>query len=184
MALTTLQSINAEIRQLEAQKKLVAQRDAEMPKALEVLQRFAKVLTPVQRRKIAKIIGETIDTTPARTRGAAKKGRKRAKVAPKFRLPTGEPWTGRGRPPVAFVAWEHSAEGKAWSRANDGARFPPATGAAPTAPAKKAAKTRRKAAGTRVAKAGKQAARKGAAKKTARKHTARKATKKARQRAS
>lgn len=41
-----LESLNAEIKQLEAQKKLVEKRDGEVPKALAVLQRYAKVLTP------------------------------------------------------------------------------------------------------------------------------------------
>lgn len=64
MALTTLQSINAEIKQLEAQRKLVEKRDGEVPKALAVLQKFAKVLSPAQRRQVAKLIGETLDNQP------------------------------------------------------------------------------------------------------------------------
>ncbi len=66
LALTTLQSINAEIKQLEAQKRLVEKRDGEVPKAIAVLQKYAKLLSAAQRRRIAKLIGEAIDVKPAR----------------------------------------------------------------------------------------------------------------------
>ncbi|QWP77533.1 H-NS histone family protein [Lysobacter sp. K5869] len=135
MALTTLQSIDAEIKQLEAQKKLVEKRDSEVPKAIEVLQRYAKVLTPAQRRKLAKISGSELDADAVKAPARASRARKIGKVAPKYRLPTGETWTGRGRTPVAFVAWEKGAEGKAWRKANDGGRFPAIGGASSKTPA-------------------------------------------------
>jgi DNA-binding protein H-NS len=143
LALTTLQSINAEIKQLEAQRKLVEKRDDEVPKALAVLQKFAKVLSPAQRRQVAKLIGETLDDKLARAPKAApasRKGRKLGKVAPKYRLPTGETWAGRGLTPKAFAAWAKSAEGKAWAQANPGSKFPSADGAVKKAPAKTAKK--------------------------------------------
>ena len=145
VGLTTLQSIDAEIKQLEAQRKLVEKRDGEVPKALAVLQKFAKVLSPAQRRQVAKLIRETLDDNPARapkTAPASRKGRKLGKVAPKYRLPTGETWAGRGLTPKAFAAWAKSAEGKAWAQANPGSKFPHASGAtkAPAKAAKKVAK--------------------------------------------
>lgn len=150
MALTTLQSINAEIKQLEAQRKLVEKRDGEVPKALAVLQKFAKVLSPAQRRQVAKIIGETLDDKLARASKAApasRKGRKLGKVAAKYRLSSGETWTGRGLTPKAFAVWAKSAEGKAWAKANPGSKFPPASGAtkAPAKVVKKVAKGAKKA---------------------------------------
>ncbi len=175
MALTTLQSINAEIKQLEAQRKLVEKRDSEVPKALAVLQKYAKVLSPAQRRQVAKLIGETLDTKPARAPkpvSATRKGRKLGKVAPKYRLPTGETWAGRGLTPKAFAAWAKSAEGKAWAQANPGSKFPPAGGAVKNTPAKVVKK-----AGKPVKKASRKAVKKGAPK-TAKK-VARKAAKKA-----
>ena len=165
MALTTLQSINAEIKQLEAQRKLVEKRDGEVPKALAVLQKFAKVLSPAQRRQVAKLIGETLDDKPARAPKAApasRKGRKLGKVAPKYRLPTGETWAGRGLTPKAFAAWAKSAEGKAWAQANPGSKFPPASRATKT-PAKatdKVAKAAKKATGKAVKKPAKKVAKK------------------------
>ncbi len=165
MALTTLQSINAEIKQLEAQRKLVEKRDGEVPKALAVLQKYAKVLSPAQRRQVARLIGETIDAKPARAPKAAavsRKGRKLGKVAPKYRLPTGKTWAGRGLTPKAFAAWAKSAEGKAWAQANPGAKFPPASGAtkAPAKAAKKAAKVARKVTGKAMKKPAKKAGKK------------------------
>lgn len=160
MALTTLKSLNAEIKQLEAQKKLVEMRDGEVPKALVVLQRYAKVLTPAQRRQVAKIIGETVEAPSGRTPATLKgplKGRKLGSVAPKYRLPTGETWTGRGLSPKAFSAWAKSAAGKAWAKANSDAKFPPADGAKVAAPvvkkaAKKATKVAKKVARKTVKK--------------------------------
>lgn len=172
MALTTLKSLNAEIKQLEAQKKLVEKRDGEVPKALAVLQRYAKVLTPAQRRQVAKIIGETVDAPSGRTAATPKgplKGRKLGSVAPKYKLPTGETWTGRGLSPKAFSAWAKSAAGKAWAKANPDAKFPPADGAKVAAPvvkkaAKKAMKVAKKVARKTVTKSTKAASRKAAKK--------------------
>jgi len=160
LALTTLKSLNAEIKQLEAQKKLVEKRDGEVPKALAVLQRYGKVLTPAQRRQIAKIVGETVEARSARVAKVSKsslKGRKLGTVAPKYRLPTGETWTGRGLSPKAFSAWAKSAAGKAWAKANPGAKFPPADGVKVAAPvgkkaAKKATKVAKKVARKTVRK--------------------------------
>jgi len=161
LALTTLKSLNAESKQLEAQKKVVEKRDGEVPKALAVLQKYAKVLSPAQRRQVAKLIGETIDAKPAR---AAKPG----KVAPKYRLPTGETWAGRGLAPKVFTQWGKFAQGKAWAQANPGAKFPSADGAVKKAPArvaKKAGKPVKKAAQKAVKKLAKNAVAKKASKK-------------------
>ncbi len=172
MALTTLKSLNAEIKQLEAQKKLVEKRDGEVPKALAVLQKYAKVLSPAQRRQVAKLIGDTIDAKPTRAAKAAAgphKGRKLGKVAPKYRLPTGETWAGRGLAPKAFTAWAKSAEGKAWAQANPGSKFPSADGTVKKAPARAAQK---------VGKSVKNGARK-AVRKSTKKPVAKKVRKKA-----
>lgn len=166
LALTTLQSINAEIKQLEAQRKLIEKRDGEVPKALAVLQKYAKVLSPAQRRQVAKLIGETLDNKPERADKAAptsRKSRKFGKVAPKYRLPTGETWAGRGLTPKAFATWAKSADGKAWAQANPGSKFPAADGAVKNAPVKavkKASKTAKKAARKAVKKPAKKAAKK------------------------
>lgn len=170
VALTTLKSLDAEIKLLEAQKKLVEKRDGEVPKALAVLQRYAKVLTLAQRRQVARIIGEIGEVAPAGGVKAARKslkGRSLGKVAPKFQLPTGETWSGRGLTPKVFAAWAKSAEGKAWPVANEGERFP---AAAASKTVGKAAKRVKRAAKKSVQKSpAKKALAKKAAKKIARK---------------
>ncbi|MEN5285910.1 H-NS family nucleoid-associated regulatory protein [Stenotrophomonas lactitubi] len=138
MALTTLKSLDAEIKQLEAQKKLVEKRDSEVPQALAVLQKYSRVLTAAQRRQLAKLVGSAgdADAAPARVTKTSKssvKGRSLGKVAPKYRLPTGETWTGRGLTPKIFTAWAKSAEGKAWSAANVGEKYPAASSVKPQA---------------------------------------------------
>lgn len=162
MSLTTIQSINAEIKLLEEQKKLVEKRDAEVPQAVAVLQRYASVLTPAQRRKVAKILGDAVDTgAPAKASASADPKRPRKKIGrvlPKYRLPTGETWTGRGRTPTAFVAWEKGAEGKAWRKANEGMRFPAIADAAAKKRAKAASSKSPKTAAKKVAKKSKKAA--------------------------
>lgn len=142
---TTTREIDLQIRRLEEQKKLIAERDSVIPAAIETLAKFAAVLTPAQRRKVAGLVAD--DGVPAAkaTKKATKK-RAGAKVPPKYRLPTGEEWTGRGRTPKAFVSWPRTKAGREWARENPGEKYPPADGtstpAAPVAkaPARKAGK--------------------------------------------
>lgn len=144
MALTTIKSLDAEIKQLEAQKKLVEKRDGEVPQALAVLQKYSKVFTAAQRRQLVKLVGSDGDAdagAPARVAKPSKssvKGRPLGKVAPKYRLPTGEAWTGRGLTPKVFSAWAKSAEGKAWTAANGGEKYPAANSVKPAAKVGKA----------------------------------------------
>ncbi|WP_313642711.1 H-NS family nucleoid-associated regulatory protein [Stenotrophomonas sp.] len=171
MAFTTLKSLNAEIKQLEAQKKLVELRDGEVPKALAVLQKYARVLSPAQRRQLAKLIEEPTGANTVTARKAparSPQGRKLGKVGAKYRLPTGETWSGRGLTPKVFSAWAKSAEGKAWIQSNPGAKFPAANGVVKTSPAK---------ASNKAGKVLKKTTTKAAAKKSVRKIT-KKATKK------
>ncbi len=69
LVLITLQSINAEIKRLEAQRLLVEKRDDEVPKAIAVLQKYATALA--QRRQVAKLIGKAIDVRPASAKKTA-----------------------------------------------------------------------------------------------------------------
>ncbi|MGJ4727699.1 H-NS family nucleoid-associated regulatory protein [Luteimonas sp. SDU101] len=135
----TSKAIDAEIRRLEARKGLLAKRDSEVPGAIEVLSRYADVLSPVQLRRIAKIAGQGQDQAPA------KKATKKSKTAgsvipPKYQIPTGEKWSGRGHPPREFKAWSATADGKAWRKANPDQKFPLIAGAAAKKTTKKATK--------------------------------------------
>jgi DNA-binding protein H-NS len=88
----------SQIKQLEAQKKLIEKRDTDVPKALETLAKYAEVLTGVQRRKVARLIGETLEApaaspVPGKKEAAKKgvaKGAKLGPVAPKYQIPFGE----------------------------------------------------------------------------------------------
>lgn len=148
MALDTLESIDSQIKQLEAQKQLIEKRDSDVPKALETLQKYASVLTAVQRRQVARLIGETIHAPAAKhaqaTKKAAKKGiakgTKLGPVAPKYRIPSGDTWAGRGRMPTSFAAWFATAEGKVWKKSNPDLPAPLIGGKA-----KKASKVAKKA---------------------------------------
>lgn len=143
----TPKAIDAEIRRLEARKELLAKRDSEVPGAIEVLTRYAAVLSPVQLRKIARIAGQGQDQAPAKK--ATKKAKKAGSVVPpKYQIPTGEKWSGRGHPPREFKAWAATAEGKAWRKANPDQKFPLIAGAA----AKKTPKKTAKKAGKKAAK--------------------------------
>ncbi|CAP50411.1 histone-like nucleoid-structuring protein [Xanthomonas campestris pv. campestris] len=159
MALTTLNSIDAEIKQLEARKRLIEKRDADVPKALEVLQKYAQVLTAVQRRQVAKLIGDAVPAAVqvARKGGglqAGPKGRKLGPVAPKYRIPSGETWAGRGRMPIAFTAWFASVEGKDWKKANPGLPAPLIGGHAKAKKAVKVSKAVVKKTGRKAVKKG------------------------------
>jgi DNA-binding protein H-NS len=144
VALTTLKSLDAEIKQLEAQKKLVERRDSEVPQALAVLRKYSRVLTAAQRRQLAKLVGSAGDAdavAPVRAGKPSKSSVKRrslGKVALKYRLPTGETWTGRGLTPKVFAAWAKSAEGKTWSAENVGEKYPAANSVKPQAEVGKA----------------------------------------------
>lgn len=174
----TVKSLNAEIKLLQAQRTLVEKRDGEVPRALAVLRKYAAVLTPAQRRQVAGLIDASM---PQKAQAVAKasegplKGRKLGKVAPKYRLPSGETWTGRGLAPKVFTAWAKSADGRAWVAANAGERFPAAGAAKRLVTARKPVGNgekveAKKTPAKNVAKrAGKKVAAKKAAKKGARK---------------
>lgn len=143
MSFETVESIDNYIAKLEQQKKLIEQRDGQVDKVLAVLNHYAQVLTPAQRQRIAKAIGATSlsDAPPKKRAGtqtakktaakkASRKGRKLGKVAPRYQIPGGATWTGRGRTPTGFAAWSSTAAGKAWHKANPGEKYPGVEGAA------------------------------------------------------
>lgn len=134
MALT-IEAAEAKIRFYEEQKKLLAKRDTEVPALTEKLESYAGVLTVPQRRKIAKLVGGTIQedldaaakaaASKATTKKPGKKSVAKKGIVPK-RYQVGDiKWSGRGRPPKAFVEWADSDEGKAWREANPDQKWPP-----------------------------------------------------------
>ncbi|HDS1579878.1 TPA: H-NS histone family protein [Stenotrophomonas maltophilia] len=132
MSLTSVQSIDLQIEQLMARKRLVEARDEEVDQALAVLQKYAEVLTAAQRRRVVQLVVDGVavstPTLPGK-RPHPNKGKVLGTQAPKYRLPTGETWSGRGHTPRTFVAWASGAEGKAWLKSHPGEKFPPVSAA-------------------------------------------------------
>ncbi|WP_306175323.1 MULTISPECIES: H-NS family nucleoid-associated regulatory protein [unclassified Stenotrophomonas] len=82
--------------------------------------------SPEQQARIRAIIGA--DAAPARTAlpKRVKASRPpREDLPPRFWLPySGETWTGRGRPPKAFIAWEGTVAHTEWKKHHPDERFP------------------------------------------------------------
>jgi DNA-binding protein H-NS len=77
MALTSVESIDAQVKQLEAQKKLIENRDSDVSNAMATLQKYAQVLTLAQRRQVAKLVGQSVAApaaAPLTKKASAKKG--------------------------------------------------------------------------------------------------------------
>lgn len=126
---TTLKDIAAskeklqkELEKLEEQEaNLRAEKAAEAFKEItDLLGQYSEFLSRPQKNEIAAIIG--VGTAP-KARKASSDARK--EVAPKYWLPhTGETWTGRGRTPKAFSAWEGTAAYNDWKKNHPEEKFP------------------------------------------------------------
>lgn len=82
--------------------------------------------SPEQQARLRAIVGAA--SSPALTasprRGKASKP-PREDLPPRFWLPySGETWTGRGRPPKAFIAWEGTVAHTEWKKHHPDERFP------------------------------------------------------------
>lgn len=133
------------------------------PEVMATLNDYAKHFSESQKRRIVASLGlDDVAAAPTK-RGGKGKG-SAGTVPPKFMLPDGTTWAGRGVVHKAFAAWERSAEGRQWRKDNPGEKWP----RNPNAPA-----------GSTVAKkASKKSAKKTTAKRPAAKKTAKKAAKK------
>ncbi|MFZ7095495.1 histone-like nucleoid-structuring protein [Luteimonas dalianensis] len=152
------------------------ERDAakgKFPEVMATLNDYAKHFSESQKRRIVASLGlDDVAAAPTKRGGKAAAGKGKGSagtVPPKFMLPDGTTWAGRGQIHKAFAAWGRSAEGRQWRKDNPGEKWP----SNPNAPAgntvaKKAAK-----------KATKKPAKKTTAKRPAAKKTAKKAVKKA-----
>lgn len=108
MSLTSVQAIDVQIQQLEARKRLVQSRDAEVNAALGILQKYAPVLTPSQHRRMLQLAGESsvpVSPGPSGRRPHPSKGKILGKQAPRYRLPTEKPGLG------VAIPLTHSARG-------------------------------------------------------------------------
>lgn len=83
--------------------------------------------SPAQQRMIRAAVGAGPASAPSPPRKVAKRTDKAPKVSapPRFWLPySGETWSGRGRPPQAFLAWEGTVAHTEWKKHHPDERFP------------------------------------------------------------
>lgn len=146
------------------------ERDAakgKFPEVIATLNDYAKHFSESQKRRIVASLGlDDASAAPAKrtTKATSDKGSKTT-IAPKYILPDGTTWAGRGQTHKAFAAWARTAEGRQWRKDNPSEKWP----SNPEAPV-----------GTTVAKkAIKKASKKAAKKTTAKRPAAEKAVKKA-----
>lgn len=114
------QKLLEELEKLEQQEReeRKSEADSAYSTILGLLEEFKPFFDVRQRNEIARQAGNSKKTTSSNTST-------RSEVLPKFQLPTGETWSGRGRTPTAFVAWAESEKGKKWIEANPDQKWPP-----------------------------------------------------------
>ncbi|WP_081974626.1 H-NS family nucleoid-associated regulatory protein [Novilysobacter arseniciresistens] len=140
----------------------------------EILDTYMRFLTQAQRNSLMGMLQAKGAVAPKSTATKTNAGKK-FKVEPKYQLPTGETWTGRGQGHKAFIAWSATPEGKAWHKANPDEKYPAYPFGGASKPAKAAKKAAKKASKASKATKGVKRAAKGPAKK-ARKKVAKKAS--------
>lgn len=111
-----------ELRKLDEQEVHLRQQQATnaFAQVIALLQDFGVHFSTRQKAEIAAVIGE--EKPKARKAVVADA---RREVAPKYWLPhSHETWTGRGRTPKAFAAWEGTAAYKEWKAKHPNEKFP------------------------------------------------------------
>lgn len=111
--------LEEELRNLQQQEIELRRKAAEdaFSEVMKLLGQFHSQFTAKQKGDIAAAVAEK---TPAKSKKATS-----GEVTPKYWLPhTGETWSGRGRMPRSFAAYEGSAAHKAWKAKNPNDRFP------------------------------------------------------------
>lgn len=79
--------------------------------------------SPEQQRRIRAAVAADAPAGPAKGPKPAKAPRE--ELPPRFWLPySGETWSGRGRPPKAFLAWEGTVAHTEWKKRHPDERFP------------------------------------------------------------
>ncbi|WP_058361396.1 H-NS family nucleoid-associated regulatory protein [Xanthomonas translucens] len=130
MSKNTLESITSakakleeELRKLEEQEATLRQEQAAaaLTEITSLLSQYGEHFTPKQKAELAVAIG-------ASSRGRGRKAapaQVKKEVTPKYWLPhTQETWSGRGRTPLAFKAWEGTAAYKQWKASHPDEKFP------------------------------------------------------------
>jgi DNA-binding protein H-NS len=109
-----------ELRQLEQQEEALKKEHAEgaFAQVIGLLDQFGSQFDAKQKAEIAARVAPKA-RTPKKTAPT------KAEVQPKYWLPhSGETWSGRGRPPRSFTAWEGTASHREWKAKHPNEKFP------------------------------------------------------------
>jgi DNA-binding protein H-NS len=112
--------LEEELRKLEEQEVQLRQQQSSdaFAEVMSLLAQYGALFTAKQKADIVTAVGSA---SPVR----AKKAAPSKDISPKYWLPhSGETWTGRGRPPRAFAAWEGTAAYKEWKARHPNEKFP------------------------------------------------------------
>lgn len=112
--------LEEELRRLEEQEATLRQQQSAdaFAEVLSLLRQYGQNFSAKQKSDIVTAVG-------AGAASKATKGPAAKEVAPKYWLPhTQETWSGRGRPPRAFTAWEGTAAYKEWKARHPDEKFP------------------------------------------------------------
>lgn len=117
---TAKAKLEEELRKLEEQESQLRQQQAAdaFAEVMNLLGQYNRHFSPKQKGEIVAAVGAS---GPAKV----KKETGTKEVAPKYWLPhTQETWSGRGRPPRSFTAWEGTAAYKEWKARHPDEKFP------------------------------------------------------------
>jgi DNA-binding protein H-NS len=112
--------LSEELRQLEQQEEDLRREQSAgaFSKVIELIGEFGSQFDAKQKAEIAALVAPKAQI-------AKKAVPAKAEVQPKYWLPhTGETWSGRGRPPRAFTAWEGTASHREWKAKHPDEKFP------------------------------------------------------------
>ncbi|WP_449301647.1 H-NS histone family protein [Pseudoxanthomonas mexicana] len=117
---TAKAQLEKELRKLEEQEAQLRQQQAAdaFAEVTSLLGQYGAHFSVKQKAEIAALVGSS-ESPKARKEASSKA------VAPKYWLPhTQETWSGRGRPPRSFTAWEGTAAYKEWKAKHPNEKFP------------------------------------------------------------
>jgi DNA-binding protein H-NS len=112
--------LEEELRKLEDQESQLRQQQSAdaFAEVAGLLSSYGEHFTAKQKAELVAALGAGRAVQP-------KKAKTGKEVAPKYWLPhSGETWTGRGRAPKAFAAWEGTAAYREWKASHPQEKFP------------------------------------------------------------
>ncbi len=157
----SLEVLQARIKEdmRSAQVLLKAAAKERFSSAKKLMANYAEHWTDAQRGMLARFLGTPPEAKPAKARKRAKSANplKGVKVPPKYQLPSGETWAGRGKMKTAFVAYAEK-HGIDMQKRNAGGKDFPLYKGAVAKPTKSARVVKKPAAKKAAASGGKKTA--------------------------